>query len=61
MIPMKELLSGMPLSPAQIGVLLSLIHPPGLTAQNVPSGSPTKSAMKLPKKPKNRKFGTSTT
>lgn len=54
---MKELLSGMPLSPAQIGVLLSLVHPPGLTAQNVPSGSPTK----LPKKkPKNRKFGTST-
>ncbi|MGI5282547.1 hypothetical protein ACQEVF_04365 [Nonomuraea polychroma] len=58
MIPMKELLSGMPLSPAQIGVLLSLVHPPGLTAQNVTSGSPTKSAMKSAM---NRKFSTSTT
>ncbi|MEV1169951.1 hypothetical protein [Nonomuraea sp. NPDC049784] len=58
MIPMKELLSGMPLSPAQIGVLLSLVHPPGHTAQNVTSGSPTKSAKK---KPKNRRFSTSTT
>ncbi|WP_433431367.1 hypothetical protein [Nonomuraea sp. CA-141351] len=55
MIPMKELLSGMPLSPAQIGVLLSLVHPPGLTAQNVTSGSPTKSAKKK------RKFSTRTT
>jgi hypothetical protein len=59
---MKELLSGMSLSPAQIGVLLSLVHPPGHTAQNVTSGSPTKSAMKLAKKkPKDRKFSTSTT
>ncbi|MBB5776187.1 hypothetical protein [Nonomuraea jabiensis] len=47
MIPMKELLSSsMPLSTAQIGILLSLVHPPGLTAQNVTSGPPTK------KKPK---------
>ncbi|WP_431920542.1 hypothetical protein [Nonomuraea jabiensis] len=57
MIPMKELLSSsMPLSPAQIGVLLSLVHPPGLTAQNVTSGSPTK----LTKK-KRGKFSSSTT
>lgn len=58
MISIKELLNGMPLSPAQIGVLLSLVHPPGLTAQTVPSRSPTKSAMK---KPKHRKFSTRTT
>ncbi|MEU6788285.1 hypothetical protein ABZ912_54615 [Nonomuraea angiospora] len=57
MIPMKELLSGMPLSPAQIGVLLSLVHPPGLTAQNVASGSPMKWTTK--KKPKRRRFSSS--
>ncbi|MDX3099728.1 hypothetical protein [Nonomuraea angiospora] len=56
MIPMKELLSGMPLSPAQIGVLLSLVHPPGLTAQNVASGSPSKF-----KKSKRGKLSRSTT
>ncbi|MEV4014504.1 hypothetical protein AB0J35_28785 [Nonomuraea angiospora] len=44
MIPLKELLNGLSLSPAQIGVLLSLVHPPGLTAHNVPSGSPKKEA-----------------
>ncbi|MGW0192302.1 hypothetical protein [Nonomuraea sp. NPDC003201] len=54
MIPMKELLSGMPLSPAQIGVLLSLVHPPGLTAQNITNGWPTK-------RPKHRRFSTGTT
>ncbi|MFG6194151.1 hypothetical protein [Nonomuraea sp. JJY05] len=49
MIPMKELLSGMPLSSAQIGVLLSLVHPPGLTAQNVTSGPPEKLTKKRAK------------
>ncbi|MFF4620163.1 hypothetical protein [Nonomuraea jabiensis] len=58
MIPMKELLSSMPLSPAQIGVLLSLVHPPGLTAQNVTSGSPTKLTKE---KPRRGKFGISAT
>ncbi|MFI6741476.1 hypothetical protein ACIBI9_51900 [Nonomuraea sp. NPDC050451] len=49
MIPMKELLSSMPLSPTQIGVLLSLVHPPGLTAQNVTSGTPTEWTKKKPR------------
>ncbi|NUW38857.1 hypothetical protein [Nonomuraea rhodomycinica] len=46
MIPRKELLSGIPLSTAQIGVLLSLVHPPGLAAQNVTSGWPTTATKK---------------